>query len=261
MTFFKKGTELTLPLDETELYLSNLKLLGDRDLALFTHYDISFAKAIEESKQVLSLEDWFNDRSLIYENGVEKLLFFDTETAHLNGYAASIALILTDLEGTVIDELYLEINPGVKMDPEAIAIHKLTDEYLSDKPYFIDLEPQITTFINQADTVVAHNVKYDQGVLIREYQRLGIRIPDILNYSLDTMLLLKNQIKFDHVKRKNPKLSEAAFMLNIDLDNLTLHNALEDTRLMLNVYKEAIQPKTEMVLTESIIERFKNENK
>lgn len=262
MTFFKPGFENTLTNEQKILFLSNMvKNKNNKDLSLLQTLNISFAKSLEVPENLMSLYDWSIDRMLIEEGGVEKLCFFDTETSHLNGYAVSIAFILTDLEGNVLDKEYIEMNPLVEMDSEAIEIHKLTQEYLSDKQTFVEASPRILEILNKADLLIAHNAFYDISVLIREFQRMGCKYPSIINNFLDTMVHLKNQINFINMKRKAPKLSEAAVMFNITLEGVTLHNALYDTELLKEVFFAAIKKEEFVDLTNEIVEGLKNESK
>lgn len=263
MSLFKIGVENGINCKRE--YLINLSELKNRNLALLKTLDYTFAKSLEVPLQSLTLKDWYMDLMSIDEDeGIETMLFFDTETSHLNGYASSIALVLTDREFNILEQKYIEINPQVIQDPEAIAVHGLTDKYLRDKPVFAEVEPLILSVFEKADVILAHNVRYDQGVIMREYERLGKRFPEVLKNYFDTMVGLKNQIVFKGIKRKNPKLSEAAHLLGIDLSNVKLHAAIDDTLLMLEVVRRAVSIKQDLIqapLTSEIVERFKNENK
>jgi DNA polymerase-3 subunit epsilon len=164
-------------------------------------------------------------------------------------------MILTDIEGNVLETYYQEMNPGINdMDPESQKVHGLSLTQLKEKQQFSDLEKDITSFLNKADLVVAYNVDYDLGVLFREYQRIEKTFPDILKRSLDSMQMIKKQTLFEKgVKAKNPKLSEAAMMLGLNLNNIQLHNALDDTNLLKDVFFAAMK-KEELLLTKQIKE-------
>lgn len=165
-----------------------------------------------------------------------KKAFIDTETSHLHGFAVSIAIIITDENENILSEYYREINPGVKMDPEAIAVHKITEEMVENLPTFSSFEPEITEMLNSVDIIYAQNAMFDIGVLLREYQRLEKMFPVVLRNYFDTMAYFKNNMTFVG-KIKFPKLSEAAEFFGVSLDGVILHNALDDTRLMLETYK------------------------
>jgi len=246
MTFFKLNAEDKLSSGELIDFIQLKKEFRSREVALMK-LTVPFSNLAEKNNEkAISLFEWRQDIALIDPDiAVEKLLFFDTETSHLNGFISSIALILTDIDGNVLDKLYLEINPGVKQDKEAIEVHGLTDEYLSSKPSFSEVFEQIEKFINQTDAFVAHNAIYDIGVLVREYERLGKKFPEKLKCYIDTMIGLKNQFTFAG-KIKNPSLEEAAKAFNINLDDTTLHNALDDTELMLNVFVKAINSESKV---------------
>ena len=218
------------------------------DLKEASSRGLTYLNIVEKGDKV-SLKELYEDMKIIGE--VEKLLFLDTETSHLNGYAVSIALILTDIEGNVLEQDYFLVNPGVKIDPETIEIHKITDEMVSKENPFSYYLDTITHYFNQADAIVAHNSLYDIGIFLNEYERLNIDFHPVLRNHIDTMKYLKQQITYN-VRVKNPNLGECADMLGIQKEKEDLHNALVDTELLLEVYKGAISGK-EMVLTEDIV--------
>jgi len=261
MNFFKQGTEENLSVEDKKNFLSFVANGDSREKALFKVKNITYALSCELSENMLSLIDWYQDSMILSpEDKIQRIIFFDTETTHINGLAVSLAMILTDLEGNILETYYEEINPLIKNDPESFKVHKLSDEHLATCQTFEDLESSITSFLNKGDLLVAHNISYDIGVLIREYERLGKDFPSILSMKLDTMTSIKNMIEFKGIKKKNPKLSEVAIMLNFDLNNITLHNALDDTKLMLEIYKAIINnPEVKLILTEEIVNLCKKD--
>lgn len=86
------------------------------------------------------------------------------------------------------------INPGVPVDDGSHRIHGISDADLVDEPPFASVEPELTRRLRGLDgeTVVlaGHNVGYDVAVLRREYQRIGMDMPDLL--LLDTRLLTRH---------------------------------------------------------------------
>lgn len=203
--------------------------------------DLPYLNFIEKNGRI-SIKEWFEDIEMIGEGSIENLLFFDTETSHMNGYACSFGFILTDIYGNIIEKEYIEINPGIKMDPEAVAVHGITDEMVSGSQRFVDIRERIEDLVNKSDILIAFNSIYDIGVLIREYQRLGVIIPDKMLYHMDIMPMLALVVQtYDKngKKKRNPKLSEAAQILGVKTEENALHNALYDTEIMKEVFFKA----------------------
>ena len=53
------------------------------------------------------------------------------------------------------------------MPEEALKIHGLTDEFLSDKPTFSNVAEKLLDFIKDSELVI-HNAKFDLGFLNHE---------------------------------------------------------------------------------------------
>lgn len=209
----------------------------DNDLEL-----IKYDNYMSIDSQKLTLKDWYLDwLCLSPGERVNKLVLFDAETSHLNGFAVSLSFIEYDLENkTISREFYKEINPQVKIDPETIKIHGITDEMVANAPTFEMIFEEIKSYIEENELFVAHNAIYDISVLIREYERM-LKIPPKLFY-LDTMVRWKTEVNAKNSlgKLKNPKLSEAASFFGITYDESTLHNALYDTQVLTNTFHNAL---------------------
>lgn len=106
------------------------------------------------------------------------MIFFDTETT---GLIKNSALPLTQQPriieiGAVKDsgeELGLILDPVVKLEPIITKITGLTDEDLRGKPKFKDVYEELCAFFLGEETLVAHNVPFDTGMLSIELRRLG----------------------------------------------------------------------------------------
>lgn len=208
---------------------------------IISSVDLPYLNFIEKNGRI-SIAEWFEDIEMIDEGGIEKLLFFDTETAHMNGYACSLGFVLTNLDGDVLEKEYFEINPDIKIDPETTAIHGITDEMVSNALSFSDIREKIENLVAKSDILVAFNAMYDIGVFVREYQRLGLKIPDNMLYYLDLMPMLSLVIQtYDKngKKKRNPKLSECSEALGVETRQGSLHNALYDTEIMTEVFFRA----------------------
>jgi len=236
LAYFKKGIENTLDYHDKKDFLTLTCKNKNRDIALMKILNPYSILANCNNLRSISLYEWKVDMDLIEDSyKIEKLLFFDTETSHLNGFISSIAFVLTDLNGNIIEKKYIELNPGVKQSPEAVKVHGLTDEYLKNKKKFYQVVKEISDIFSKADSIVAQNAIYDIGVIVREYERMNLKFPDVLSHYIDTMTTIANQLTFSG-KKKNPSLKEIATAFNINLSSIQLHNSLDDTMLMREVF-------------------------
>ena len=90
-------------------------------------------------------------------------LIADTETASLSGGVVELAWLWINSEFKVLDSRCYRVNPGRKIEPEARAIHGISDEDVADCPHL----SQITAGFRKmpAVSVIGHNVSFDIGVL------------------------------------------------------------------------------------------------
>ena len=91
------------------------------------------------------------------------LIFLDTETTGLNAEDVMCCISYVDDEN---DE-YLLVNEGKKISAEASSVHHITNEMIKDKKTF--KESSIYSYLkkhnNEENTLVAHNINFDLGVL------------------------------------------------------------------------------------------------
>ncbi len=125
------------------------------------------------------------------------------------------------------------LNPERDMPAGAYAVHGLSQEFLSDKPLFVDLAGDFLGFIAAADLVI-HNASFDLGFLNAELNAVKREsIP--MARAIDTLAL---------ARRKNPggqnSLDALCRRFGIDNSKRTKHGALLDAELLAEVYLELI---------------------
>lgn len=123
------------------------------------------------------------------------------------------------------------INPEREVDPGAMAVHGITDEFLADKPRFAAIVEAFEAFVAGAELII-HNAAFDVGFLNMELERLGRPKLDVLCAGvIDTLKLAKEQ---------NPgkKASLDALCERYEINNAhrTLHGALLDSEILAEVY-------------------------
>ncbi|MFM5914970.1 MAG: DNA polymerase III subunit epsilon [Chakrabartia godavariana] len=123
------------------------------------------------------------------------------------------------------------INPERPMNPEAQAVHGLSDAFLADKPLFSDIVEDLLDFFDESP-LVAHNANFDFAFLNEELSRLNR--PDIAQARMiDTLALSK--VKFPGAKHS---LDALCTRFGIDRSHRIKHGALLDAQLLSLVYVE-----------------------
>lgn len=114
-------------------------------------------------------------------------LIFDTETSGLVSNRTlrldrqpeiiEFTGMLTNLKtGRVKKKLDQLIRPKNSLSEEIIKITGLTDEKLKDAPAFIDVAQNISSMIESAPLVIAHNATFDRDMVDIEFDRLGKKL-------------------------------------------------------------------------------------
>lgn len=86
----------------------------------------------------------------------------------------SVAAVVIDDDGEVVDEFATLLNPGV--DPGPVHVHGLTPALLAGRPRFEDVAADLDRVLD-GRTVVAHNATFDASFLAAEARRAGVARP------------------------------------------------------------------------------------
>jgi DNA polymerase III subunit epsilon len=164
-------------------------------------------------------------------------IIFDTETTGLDRLddriieIGGVELINRFPTGRTF---HVFINPeGRAVNPEALAVHGISNEQLAGEPVFSGILNDFLDFIDGAK-LIAHNATFDMGFINAELDRLGH--PPINNDRVvDTLAL---------ARRKHPmgpnSLDALCRRYGIDNSHRTMHGALLDSQLLAEVYIELI---------------------
>ena len=126
------------------------------------------------------------------------------------------------------------LNPERSMSEEVIAVHGLTEQFLSDKPKFSEIADEFLAFIGSDSSLVAHNASFDMKFLNAELGWIG-KQPLSSDRVIDTLLIAKKKFPGSRVN-----LDELCHRFNIDNSNRTVHGALLDSELLADVYLELL---------------------
>lgn len=127
--------------------------------------------------------------------------------------------------------LHLYVNPGRDSDPEALEVHGLTTEFLSQYPPFESIVAELIDFVQGAEIII-HNAPFDVRFLDAELQRCGYepfesycgKITDSLAFARET-----------HPGKRN-NLDALCERYGISNAHRTLHGALLDAELLADVW-------------------------
>lgn len=200
-------------------------------------------------------------RLKIFRKEYGKFLFFDTETTDLaydldvptSSFSVwprllQLSWIITDEEGAVIKKENYIVSPDYEeeyweISKEAMVVHGITESMAIQQG--VNIKIVLSKFLddlNQCNCVVAHNSKFDKGVVGAELYRLFKE--DILSKkeTICTMEGTTDLLKIpnpesDYKHYKYPKLQELYhFLFDKNFDNA--HDALSDAQACLECFWE-----------------------
>lgn len=165
-------------------------------------------------------------------------LVLDTETTGLDpdeGHRlvefAAVEIANRQVLTTAEHQLHLYVNPGRDSDPEALDVHGLTTEFLSQYPPIEEVIDQIIAFVEGAEVII-HNAPFDTKFLDAEFTRFGYKpfteycgkITDSLAYAREI-----------HPGKRN-NLDALCDRYAISNEHRVLHGALLDSELLADVW-------------------------
>lgn len=135
------------------------------------------------------------------------------------------------------------LNPERDSHAEALAIHGLTTEFLSDKPKFGDIAESLREFVRDAEIII-HNAPFDLGFLNAEFDRLALpgfdkHVKNVIDTLASARLL--------HPGRRN-SLDALCERYGISNAHRTLHGALMDASLLAEVYLSMTRGQNSLVI-------------
>ena len=162
-------------------------------------------------------------------------IVLDTETTGLEATKGHRIIEIAAIEVVnrkVTDNYFhVYINPQREVDEGALAVHGLSDEFLSDKPKFQEIYQSFIEFIKEGELVI-HNAPFDVGFLNMELEKIGSGLlADHCRGVLDTLAMARQL----HPGKRN-SLDALCERYAVDRSARTLHGALIDTELLAQVY-------------------------
>ncbi|WP_280152318.1 DNA polymerase III subunit epsilon [Piscinibacter sp. XHJ-5] len=174
-------------------------------------------------------------------------IFLDTETTGLNPESGDrivevgcVELLNRRLSGR---NLHFYVNPGRPNSEDAVKVHGLTDEFLSDKPAFAAIADELLDYVAGAEIII-HNAAFDVGFLDEELKRIGRgRFTDIVAEVTDSLTMAREMFP-----GKSNSLDALCKRLEVDNSNRALHGALLDAGLLAEVYINMTRGQNSLVI-------------
>lgn len=163
-------------------------------------------------------------------------IVLDTETTGLEArdhYIIEIGCVELVNRRLTGNNYHQYIRPDREIDPGAMEVHGITNEFLSDKPPFADIMGDFLTYLEGADELVIHNAPFDIGFLNQELDRNKGPYRELRDHYgvLDTLVMARQM----HPGQKN-NLDALCKRYQINNEQRTLHGALLDAEILADVY-------------------------
>ncbi len=168
-----------------------------------------------------------------------RIICFDIETTGFD-YARGERVIeigaVEIADGRVTGETFhAYVNPeGKIIPPESYMVHKLSNDFLSDKPKFSDVAPALLEFIGDSPVVAHNGMDFDFPFI--NYELSAIGLPTISrDRQMDTIVIARNKV----FGPKSYTLDSLAKWFGVSLvKRADAHGALIDAEILANVYLE-----------------------
>ncbi|MEM1141905.1 MAG: DNA polymerase III subunit epsilon [Pseudomonadota bacterium] len=124
------------------------------------------------------------------------------------------------------------IDPQRDVDPGAVEVHGITNEFLADKPLFSAVSSDFLEFVVGAELII-HNAPFDIGFLDHELRTLDAEFSGLAQHCevTDTLLMARDK----HPGQRN-SLDALCQRYSVDNSNRELHGALLDAEILAEVY-------------------------
>ncbi|NYT58204.1 DNA polymerase III subunit epsilon [Alcaligenaceae bacterium] len=162
-------------------------------------------------------------------------IMLDTETTGLDpaqGHRV-VELACVEMENRILTgrHLHLYLNADRDSDPEALAVHGLTTDFLSGHPRFEEVAQQLVDYVKGAEVII-HNAAFDVKFLNAELTRAGLPPFNTLCGKITDSLLYAREL---HPGKRN-SLDALCERYGISNAHRTLHGALLDSELLADVW-------------------------
>ncbi|MCU0712081.1 MAG: exonuclease domain-containing protein [Pirellula sp.] len=111
---------------------------------------------------------------------LDRIAVIDVETTGLSPWRhdriVEIGIVVMDTAGSIELEYETLVNPLRDIGPSGI--HRISSEEVLKAPSFADVAGDVLEILTGCSIVAGHNVSFDRNFLIKEYDRLGVILPE-----------------------------------------------------------------------------------
>ncbi|MGH1485946.1 MAG: DNA polymerase III subunit epsilon [Cellvibrionaceae bacterium] len=142
------------------------------------------------------------------------------------------------------------IQPEREVEQQAIEVHGITNEFLTDKPVFSKIVDEFMAFVDGGELVI-HNAPFDIGFIDHELRlfgkKHGNKYQAIQHYCsvIDTLVMARQK----HPGQKN-NLDALCKRYTVDNSQRDLHGALLDAEILADVYLMMTGGQTALLLSD-----------
>ncbi|QCI16498.1 DNA polymerase III subunit epsilon [Buchnera aphidicola (Aphis craccivora)] len=173
-------------------------------------------------------------------NNKKRIIVLDTETTGMNNFGkpfinhriieiGAVEIINRRFTG---NNFHVYIQPNRLIDSNALKVHGITNDFLSDKPLFKNIAKKFFQYIQDSKLVI-HNAPFDVGFINQEFSLLKNKIIDISNFCciIDTLKISRKLFP-----GKKNTLDALCNRYKIKNSHRVLHGALLDAFLLGKLY-------------------------
>lgn len=144
------------------------------------------------------------------------------------------------------NNLHLYLQPDREIDPGAIEVHGITNEFLQDKPRFGDIVDELQAYLEGSELII-HNASFDVGFLENEWSLLGRPL------ELASLCRITDSLAMARKRYPGQRNSLDALCKRLDVNNAhrSLHGALLDSEILADVYLRMTGGQTALLLDET----------
>ena len=129
------------------------------------------------------------------------------------------------------NDFHQYLQPDRIIDPGAVEVHGITNEFLADKPRFEDVVEDFMAYVEGAELII-HNAPFDVGFIDAELERVGGWKPlEAYCTITDTLVMAREK----HPGQRN-SLDALCGRYEIDNSQRQKHGALLDAEILAEVY-------------------------
>lgn len=174
----------------------------------------------------------------------------DTETTGLDPAVDRIVEIgcVEIVDRKIGNSWHSFVRPPIRVHPEAFAIHGLSDEFLLDKPAFVEIEEAFLEFLRGTDEILIHNAPFDVRFLNIELSPPHGGPPGAFQriWKIVDTLEMARQIR---AGRRN-NLNTLAEFYQIENKRDGQHSALVDAEMLARIYLAMTSGQLKMSISE-----------